>query len=651
MRIRKLIMHNFGVYVSTNQLIFSGNKPVVLIGGMNGHGKTTILEAVLLGLYGPKSYAYLESRYHTYGQYLKSYVNKSDGTLETYIDLEFSMDDSDNEVYYIHREWNAKGIRVRETITVHKNGEPDDFLTQNWLMFIENVLPSALSSFFFFDGEKIAELAVEETSERLKESIKAMLGISVLDVLENDLAKIIKTFSKKATSNQDITALNQLRMRKEKAASDLDAADQKIEKITAELRKLNHELEAKSNEYGMKGGDLADQKYELIRKRSEHLAAIADSQEKLIDLAAGKMPLGMVTSLLTDIQNQGVLEQDKKNARMAVTQIKEMYLQFLKTQTNPSADIEAFLQFIDTAVQNDESDLVYHLSDSALYQIKMLNDRQLKEAAHQVRNIITQRNNSQKKIDEIDSYLSIDYDESALNHLYKSIKSTEKKIADAQVALDSLQKDRKYLHGISMAADTAFSKMVETVLSVLESQEADERTIKYANMAVKIIALYRSRLQERKVDVLADTMTTCYQKLSNKKNLVAKIQMDAKTLDLHYMNCQNEEIEKKRLSAGEKQLMVISLLWALAICSKKKLPVIIDTPLSRLDLSHRSALIKTYFPNASDQTIILSTDAEIDPTYYNILKPEIGNAFTLTYHDLEQKTTIEPGYFALEVSK
>lgn len=651
MRIRKLIMHNFGVYVSTNQLIFSGNKPVVLIGGMNGHGKTTILEAVLLGLYGPKSYAYLESRYHTYGQYLKSYVNKSDGTLETYIDLEFSMDDSDNEVYYIHREWNAKGIRVKETITVHKNGEPDDFLTQNWLMFIENVLPSALSSFFFFDGEKIAELAVEETSERLKESIKAMLGISVLDVLENDLAKIIKTFSKKATSNQDITALNQLRMRKEKAVSDLDAADQKIEKITAELRKLNHELEAKSNEYGMKGGDLADQKYELIRKRSEHLAAIADSQEKLIDLAAGKMPLGMVTSLLTDIQNQGVLEQDKKNARMAVTQIKEMYLQFLKTQTNPSADIEAFLQFIDTAVQNDESDLVYHLSDSALYQIKMLNDRQLKEAAHQVRNIITQRNYSQKKIDEIDSYLSIDYDESALNHLYKSIKSTEKKIADAQVALDSLQKDRKYLNGISMAADTAFSKMVETVLSVLESQEADERTIKYANMAVKIIALYRTRLQERKVDVLADTMTTCYQKLSNKKNLVAKIQMDAKTLDLHYMNCQNEEIEKKRLSAGEKQLMVISLLWALAICSKKKLPVIIDTPLSRLDLSHRSALIKTYFPNASDQTIILSTDAEIDPTYYNILKPEIGNAFTLTYHDLEQKTTIEPGYFALEVSK
>ena len=91
--------------------------------------------------------------------------------------------------------------------------------------------------------------------------------------------------------------------------------------------------------------------------------------------------------------------------------------------------------------------------------------------------------------------------------------------------------------------------------------------------------------------------------------------------------------------------MVISLLWALAICSKKKLPVIIDTPLSRLDSSHRRALIKTYFPNASDQTIILSTDSEIDERYYEIMKPSIGDEFTLEYNDEEKKTSIRTGYF------
>lgn len=124
--------------------------------------------------------------------------------------------------------------------------------------------------------------------------------------------------------------------------------------------------------------------------------------------------------------------------------------------------------------------------------------------------------------------------------------------------------------------------------------------------------------------------------------------MDPKTLDLHYMNKEGEEIAKKRLSAGEKQLMVISLLWALATCSKKRLPVIIDTPLSRLDLSHRQALIKTYFPQASDQTIILSTDSEIDENYYALMKKSIGDEFTLKYSDKTKSTTIKSGYFGWE---
>ena len=81
MIITQLTLQNFGVYRGTNQFKFENRKPVVLIGGMNGRGKTTFLEAVLLALYGSNSYAFTESGYRSYGQYLKSYVNKSDGTL------------------------------------------------------------------------------------------------------------------------------------------------------------------------------------------------------------------------------------------------------------------------------------------------------------------------------------------------------------------------------------------------------------------------------------------------------------------------------------------------------------------------------------------------------------------------------------------
>lgn len=94
--------------------------------------------------------------------------------------------------------------------------------------------------------------------------------------------------------------------------------------------------------------------------------------------------------------------------------------------------------------------------------------------------------------------------------------------------------------------------------------------------------------------------------------------------------------------------MVIAILWALAICSKKKLPVIIDTPLSRLDAYHRMALIKTYFPNAGEQTIILSTDSEIDATCYELMKENIGDEYTLRYDDETKSTTIEKGYLVGE---
>lgn len=104
-------------------------------------------------------------------------------------------------------------------------------------------------------------------------------------------------------------------------------------------------------------------------------------------------------------------------------------------------------------------------------------------------------------------------------------------------------------------------------------------------------------------------------------------------------------VERETLSAGEKQLLVIAILWGIAKCSKRKLPVIIDTPLSRLDSKHRTALIQKYFPHASDQTIILSTDMEITKHYYELMKPNIGDEYTLIYDDESRSTMIKRGYF------
>ncbi len=217
-------------------------------------------------------------------------------------------------------------------------------------------------------------------------------------------------------------------------------------------------------------------------------------------------------------------------------------------------------------------------------------------------------------------------------------------IIDNQVKISELEQSRADASSKANAAASEFSKYVEAYLSTAELRDSTDRTIKYSNIALNVLSNYKIELQKRKTDILAKTITTCYKKLANKKNLIRKIVMDPESLDLTYLSDDEKEVPKDSLSAGEKQLMVVSILWALGICSKKKLPVIIDTPLSRLDSLHRTALIKTYFPNASEQTIILSTDSEVDANYYQIMKENISDEFTLKYDESTRSTTIQKGY-------
>lgn len=644
MIIKKLILHNFGVYADTNIMEFSGKRPVVLIGGMNGRGKTTILEAVLLSLYGSNSFAYTESKYQSYGQYLKSYVNKKDGTLESFVEIVFSMDNSDEEVYQVHREWDANAQRVHERIWVKKNGEDSAFLTENWPMFVESILPSALSNFFFFDGEKIAELAVEETSLQMKESIKAMLGISVLDILDSDISKIITRIGKKISSNQDLGKLEELRNEKEAASEELRMLDEEIDDLEKKKNRLVTELENLNSEYQVKGGDIVEQKHDLMQERANKLTALASNQEDRYEMAAGELPLALVMPLLADIKEEGEVEHNRMISSLALSKIKDLYSEF----EGKNANTDKFISFMQEKVEDDQSENIYNLSDSTLYKVGMLYDHGLETAKEQVSKLIKDEKKYQKKIDEIDGYLSVDIDEKELSDLFKAIKATEKEITNCEIEIEDYHKKRSSLNNNYIILSSEFSRMAESVLSSLEAVDSDERVVKYAHMAKDIIEQYKIRLQARKTSILAATMTDCYKKLANKKNLVSNIEMDPETLDLTYLNKEGDIVTKERLSAGEKQLMVISLLWSLAICSKKKLPVIIDTPLSRLDSAHRESLITTYFPNASEQTIILSTDSEIDEKYYELMQESVGDRFTLEYNDDDKTTSLTKTYFGWE---
>ena len=107
----------------------------------------------------------------------------------------------------------------------------------------------------------------------------------------------------------------------------------------------------------------------------------------------------------------------------------------------------------------------------------------------------------------------------------------------------------------------------------------------------------------------------------------------------------NRPIPKSDLSAGEKQIYAISMLWGLAKTSGRPLPIIIDTPLGRLDTDHRRLLTEHYFPFASHQVIILSTDSEIDQVYFRGLRQSISQAYRLDFSTEENGTKVNSGYF------
>lgn len=645
MIIKELILHNFGVYASTNRFAFKGEAPIVLIGGMNGRGKTTFLEAVLLALYGSNSFAYSESKYKTFGQYLRSFVNESDRSLQTYIDLTFSMDAESKELYRIHREWDGTKKRIAEEISVYKDGEYNQFLTDNWVMFIENILPSGLSNFFFFDGEKIAELAVEKTSKQMKESIKALLGISLLDLLDSDLGRIVHKISNKKSSNEDVAEIEKLRKDKEYAQTKLDEVDQEIENLSQKQVELTQILEQYKQEYASKGGDIVSQRQELFQKRSMISSRIEACKEQLIVDAASELPLALVVGLLRDIRVDAEIEQDQKMLNIAVKKMESTAKEYQKLYNDDSDAVQRFMEFMSSKNSNKKINVSCHLSDTSLFKLQALLDEQILKTKLAISGRKDELKKLQKELDQLDSYLSVDIDEKAIAKIYKKIKETEQDIIAIEVQISKKMEERRNCNGNAIVATSVFNKRVEDYLKKVELNDDSERIIKYSHIATTILEEYKIRLQKNKINVVADTMTQCYKKLANKKNLIESIKMDPITLDLLYLNKDGQEVNKASLSAGEKQLMVISLLWSLALCSKKKLPVIIDTPLSRLDSAHRISLIQTYFPQASEQTIILSTDSEIDRNYYEIMKNDIGDEFTLVYDDQTKSTSIQNGYF------
>ena len=638
MKIEKVIFQNIGVYVNRNEFDLQTDKPIILIGGMNGRGKTTFLEAILFALYGRRSI----DLSLTLEEYLHKISNVTGVCSECFIEMQFSVQEQEKKAeYVVRRYWDLEQKRVKLKTRVSKNGEESSTLSDNWDMFVEEILPRAIASFFFFDGEKIADLAASENDTHIQSSIVSLLGIDIINQLITDLRAVSTLNQKQIKGSHYKAELSALDQQIEQIESELADKEQKQIQIQTKLTQLDEERTSLENEHAVMGGDFADSQSKFRQQKEQLQLQLEENQSQLLDFAASDLPLKLVEPLLQSIAKAAETEQDQRELHIFVRQFPHLYKEYSGGK-EWGHELKNFFSMLKNKDVNKEA--IYNLDEDAkerLIEIPKL----LEEELAQIKKLIKEDQRLKSQCNEIDNYLAVEIEDERIVALRKQLMDNSYETGQEMAKLDILKEQQTELRN---KLDNIGKVRKQLLLQVVKEQEmSDEnlRIMSYAQQQIGIMQAYKTQLQALKADELADKMTECFKKIIAKDGLIKKIDIDHKTLEFHYYNKNDQEIDHRMLSSGEKQMLVIAMLWALGICSKSEFPLIIDTPLARLDSVHRSSLIENYFPKASEQVIILSTDQEITRQDYLALKKYVGKEYTLIYDEETMSSSIYSGYF------
>jgi DNA sulfur modification protein DndD len=221
----------------------------------------------------------------------------------------------------------------------------------------------------------------------------------------------------------------------------------------------------------------------------------------------------------------------------------------------------------------------------------------------------------------------------------------EKLALEAEIK-DALE-ERGRLHRELDRKSEAFKRLHLESAHAEAASDDRHRILEHSGKVRDTLGAFRRAVIERDVGLIEQLVLESYQQLLRKTWFVAGLTIDPMTFCLTLLDRHGEVINMERLSAGERQLLAIALLWGLAKASGRSLPIAIDTPLGRLDSSHRIHMVERYLPFAGDQVLLFSTDEEISGEYLERLRPWIGRTYHLMHDEAVGSTRIEPGYFPL----
>ena len=668
MILHKLTLNNVGLFrgKQTIHLTPKDRKPVILIGGMNGAGKTTLLDAVRLCLYGKRALGNRVSL-SEYHDYLSEIIHRNpvaNSPLDcASVSLEFEYArDGKKRRYTVERLWKRQRGRevVKETLSIHENDRLNTELEKDhWQDYINELVPIGVSQFFFFDGENVRRLVDDSGHDAfLRESIKALFGLNLVERLQSDLHIYSNRLVKHESPESVQEEIDEVELEIENCQSRLADANLESENTITLIDELESEIERQEHRFVVEGGNYAQQRGNLKQQQEQYQTEIEDLENKIRTQCEELFPFTLVPENLERLKVQFLKELqlgEWEATNLAFKAHNDLLLEHLPSKTF-WADTSLKPSQI-SEIQNKVTSLLTKQlkCPEELRGFKRIRERSPAEYDCILQWIDACLNSVPQEFRELNNALKIARAE------LKTVENTLQKVPPEDVlkpiieglselnkTLGQLQKQKQNIdETIRLLTDQIeeAERKRDMLYSTQQLRQADIKRPKRVEDVQSVLAAYTAQLTQAKIVTLSNAVVEGFNRLSHKPDRIKRVELDPQTFAVTLYDTYNRSISKDELSAGEQQIYTTALLWGLAKTSGKLLPMILDTPLGRLDTIHRQLLVEHYFPYVSHQVVLLSTDTEIVGHLLSLLKPYISHTFHLAYRQTEEHTTIEEGYF------
>ncbi len=661
MLITKLSLNNFRVFCGLHEIdltpsgpaynkhgeaIEGTERPIILFGGLNGAGKTSILTAVRLALYGRQSFG-KPLHNNEYVEELSQLIHKGNSVNApdaAYVELEFTHNQAGSEnLYKVTRSW-KRG--KSDNLTLEQDGQTLSELSYDQCQgFLNELIPNGIADLFFFDGEKIAELAEDESGTVLNTAVKRLLGLDVIAKLKSDLniylkkqgASLLEQSIKQQLDSLDVKRIQHER-NSEKLRYEANQVLIQIEHESQQIQKLEAELSSNGGAWAQTREQEQEKIDQLLKEKVELEKQIRMEMETSLPFALAP---NAMKALLLQIEKEQTVKQRQSFAKELDGFLNTLRKDLGFRLADSSVAMEAVTDCFNDYVKHDNQQLLLDISERQAnaieYQINQ-SGRQSFQRFDEARQRLTE---VEDQLDNISQNVARAPEKEQLQVTLDKIREKDKKKQelsnDYRILLEEAKKE------LRLALETA--RQIQKLHDKHRDNANKNASVENAQNTILLMDKFAEQLTKARVKSLEQHFVESYKKLARKEDLQLTAAINPKTFDVELIDENGNKINRKAMSAGEKQIYAISILEALGKTSGRKLPIIIDTPLGRLDSHHRDKLVENYFPTASHQVVILSTDTEIDKDYINLIQDDIAKTYEICFDGKSKSSHLEQGYF------